>query len=100
MLYNFVSPDIMSLPPDNFIMTETIEHIQNYEPTTLKYDLSSQQGGDIEGRTKIKYIMTSKGPRILSLFSDEEVIDYNYYVDSVNQLLSVLNKLKNYQPQK
>jgi hypothetical protein len=95
-LDKFEYPNMESLPLDKFVMVEKIEHIQQYDPSSLKFELSRQYGGDVLTWVRVKYVMTMRGPRILSLLTSEDQIDYNYYIMNINQNLTELQSLKNY----
>lgn len=98
-LDQFAYLDIPSLPLDKFVMVEKIEQIQKYKSGSLKYELARQYNGEIKTWVKVKYVMTTRGPMMLSLLQPGTELDYNYYIREINTSLTALQSLKNYRQQ-
>ena len=95
-LNTFVPPDIKILPREKFILSEKISNIMNLKSDTLKYKLASQYGADIATWVSVKYLMTLRGPILISSLKEDDEIDYNYYMNELGKYMKSLQSLKIY----
>lgn len=105
-LNKFLLPDMRTLPLSKFILSEKISNnikipenvatLDTYNSTSIKYNLLLQHGLEITTWVSVKYIMSMRGPLLLSLVSNEDEIDYNYYTLELNKYIKDLQNLKVY----
>jgi len=95
-LDKFTIPDLQTLSLENFILTENIGDISSLTPNSLKYILASQYGAPILTWVSVKYVMTERGPILLSTLKDTDKLDYGYYMTELNKYLKDLQRLKVY----
>jgi DNA polymerase elongation subunit (family B) len=95
-LKNFVVPDIKTLTVDKFILTEKLGDITSAKTDTIKYKLAAQHGTTITTWISVKYIMTLRGPVLLSKIEDNDQLNYEYYIEELDKYLKVLQSLKIY----
>jgi len=95
-LKHFKLPLLENIKLENFVMTEKITDSDFLSSDTIKYSLSKQYCEQIITPVNVKYIMTTKGPILLSKFTKNYEIDQSYYLAEINKQLSQLKCLKVY----
>ena len=91
-------PDLDQLPLEKLILTEKLGDISNLTVDSVKYKLALQYGAPITTWVSVKYLMTMRGPVLLSSLTDEdkENINHEYYMTELEKYLRDLQSLKVY----
>ena len=92
----FHMPDIKLIPREKFVLTMKIKDIELLAPDSIKYKLALQHGTSITTWISAKYLMTMRGPILLSKIESNDVLDYSYYMDELNKYRTNLQSLKSY----
>ena len=95
-LGNFRPPNLETLPMSKFILTEKIGDVINLSPDSIKYKLAAQYGSTITTWVSVKYLMTERGPVLLSSLETSDSINYTYYQLELAKYIKDLNSLKLY----
>lgn len=95
-LANFKPPQLENLPLENFILMEKIGDTIGLSPDTIKYKLAAQYGSPITTWVSVKYVMTHRGPVLLSLLTPDDILDYKYYKVELSKYIKDLQSLKVY----
>lgn len=95
-LDQFNVPDLKTLPIEKFILSEKIGNIAELKPETIKYKLAIQHGSDVTTWVTVKYVMTFRGPVLLSLLKPDDTIDYGYYTGELAKYIKDIQSLKIY----
>lgn len=95
-LDNFIIPNMEELPIEKFALTERIGNIENLSLNGTKYKLAVQYGATIATWVTVKYIMTNRGPILMTLLGPNDKIDYGYYTNELNTYMTELQTLKVY----
>lgn len=95
-LQSFLIPDLTTVKQDEFILTETLKSTIDLKPGTLKFNLLKQYGSSVDTWTSVKYIITRRGPILISNLQSSDEIDYNYYNLELTNYLKELRTLPIY----
>ena len=95
-LDQFMIPDLKLLPIEKMILTEKIGDITNINPDGIKYKLAVQYGAPVTTWVSVKYIMTPRGPVLISKLRPDDTIDNNYYEGELGKYIKDLQALKVY----
>ena len=93
-LDKFIIPDFATLPIDKFVLTEKIGDVAGLSSNTIKYKLAAQYGTAITTWVSVKYIITTRGPVLLSKISADDTLDYRYYQIELGKYIKDLQSLK------
>ena len=93
---DFQVPKLEDVASEKFVLSETIGDIMTLKSGSLKYVLAQQYAGILSGWITVKYLMTTKGPVLLSLVKEGEKIDYSYYIREIESYMLELYSLKIY----
>ena len=92
----FAVPELNTLPIEKFILIETIGDTNTLVPNSLRHKLAAQYGTAITTWVKVKYLMTTRGPVLLSAWKPEDTLDYDYYLGELKKYITELQELKVY----
>jgi len=95
-LDTFQMTDLTNKPLDKFFITEKISDIALLPVASVKYQLAYQYGENIVTQVTVKYIMTQRGPILVSRLSSDDNPDLNYYTNELTKYLIELRALKVY----
>lgn len=95
-LGNFRSPKLETLPMEKFVLTEKIGDVIGLAHDSIKYRLAAQYGSTITTWVSVKYIMTGRGPVLLSSLKPDDTLDYKYYQVELGKYIKDLQALKIY----
>lgn len=92
----FRIPDMSVIARDKFIMFEKISSIDKLKQGSIKQQLASQYATPIKTWIKVGYIVTSRGPIIISQLRPEDKPDIPYYGEELRKYHKDLKALKLY----
>jgi len=90
-------PDIREVELERLTLNTKIKDISSLSPKSDKYKLAQQYRSPIpsDGIT-VKYIMSKRGPVLLSMFRSDDKVDAKYYNDILSTMSKNLRTLKIY----
>lgn len=90
----FKMPDIKTYPIEKFYLTIKLTSTDTTTTNQLKASLIAQYGLSIATWVSVKYVVTQRGPVLISKLLDTDVIDYKYYTTELNKYIKELTALK------
>lgn len=90
----FQLPVLQTLPLMDFVMKEKLCNFVGLDPKNLKYILSSQYGSLIDTCVTVNYVMTIRGPVLVSKLQQDDVLDYTFYSNESSKFFKYLQTLK------
>lgn len=85
-----------TLQPEKPTFEETITQNVGGPLGLIKHALTTQYGAPIITWVSVKYVMTTRGPVLLSQIKPEDTLDYNYYMAELAKYVHDLQALKVY----
>lgn len=92
----FAVPDLQTLPIEKFTITEKLSQTAIIDPNSTKYKLSTQYAEPISTWVSVKYVITTRGPVLLSALKPEDTLDHKYYIAELDKYIRDLQALKVY----
>lgn len=103
----FFIPDLKTEPLEQFILTDKLStqttaskpdkiNQDTMTPAAIKKALILQYGAPITTWASVKYIITTRGPVLVSALKPDDTIDYDYYMAELNKYIRDLQTLKVY----
>lgn len=93
----YTLPDLSTISQEKFVLQEYISTSNRLtEEMGTRQVLAAQYGKVIATWIAVKYIMTTDGPKLLSLLKEDTKIDYDYYEQILQQQIANLQVLTIY----
>lgn len=93
---SFEIPNVYEEDYKNFVLNEKITGSSKLKPMSVKQRLLEQCDIKINTWIKLDYVVTKKGPILVDKMTENDELDYDYYIGEIRKMLKELKKLKLY----